>query len=112
MKGFFRWLGLLFSKLPGIASTVAEKIQEISAAALPVVKLIAEFTPTRTDDEILRLFEHFLLGGARHYLALPVSERGPALLKVATALLARQFPGVPIVQIQAAIQLALVQHRA
>jgi len=112
MKGFFKWLGSLFAKLPGIASTVAEKIQEISAAALPVVKLIAELTPTRADNEILELFERFLIGGARDYLALPMDQRGPALLKVATTVLARQFPGVPVVQIQAAVQLALVQHRA
>lgn len=112
MKRFFSWLGGLFSKLPGIASHVAADLTAAAAAALPIVKLIADLTPTRADDEIVALFERFLVPGAAAYLALPEDQRGAALFKVATTVVQRQFPALPMEQIGAAVQLALVQVRA
>jgi len=103
----FGWLGKLFRAAPH----VAEAIQKVLVQALPVVEMIAAMTPTRADDEIIALAEKFWIKNVKHYLDLPVEERGPALLAAATNALKKQFPGVTTVQIQAAIQLALAMQR-
>lgn len=103
----FGWLGKLFRAAPH----VAEAIQKVLIQALPVVEMIAAMTPTQADDEIIALAERFWIKNVKHYLDLPVGERGPALLAAATNALKKQFPAITTVQIQAAIQLALAMQR-
>jgi len=64
MKRFF---GILFGWIPKLftpegqkkANAVAVKIQEIFPEALEAAKYIASLTPTRTDDELVRLAAQF-----------------------------------------------------
>jgi hypothetical protein len=95
----------------GAGEKTAQVIQKIAVEALPVVEVIALMTPTRIDDEIILLFRRFAVKNAEWFLMLPQEERGLALLYVATKQLQRQFPGVPVNILQAAIQLALAQYR-
>ena len=87
---------------------VAAMIEQYVAMALPIVKAIAALTPTRADDEIIALFEKYGVANLHAYLALPIADRGPALLAAATTELARFVPaGTPATILQTAIQIAL-----
>jgi hypothetical protein len=90
---------------------VLRRVDDMVGMALPIVRQIAALTPTRTDDEIMALFEQFKvkLDG---WLGLPQYQRGAALLHVATVELAKRYPNAPINQLQAAIQLAVTVMKA
>lgn len=74
----------------------ADRMKEIYNQAMPLVRLIASLTPTRTDDEIIALFDMFVVPNVDWYLALPVDKRGSALLEVAVTQMQKQFPSAPI----------------
>ena len=79
--------------------------------ALPYVELVASLTPTLADDQIVALFAKYGLPFATNYLALPQEQRGAALLRSASTLLAREVPGTPTRILDSAVQLALVGSR-
>lgn len=89
-------------------------VMSLVTQAMPIVEVVASLTPTMADDEILALFKRYALPSAtaRQFLALPQEDRGPALLKVASAALAREVPGTPTHILDSAVQLALVASRA
>lgn len=70
-----------------------ERAVQLANVALPIVSKIADLTPTRADNAIIDLFRYYGLPHVEAWLALPESERGPALAHVARTLLLRQFPG-------------------
>lgn len=75
--------------------------------ALPIVKQIASLTPTRADDEMIRLFETFGQPAIEKWLALPPAQRGKALLSVGEAELQKAYPDLPLNQISAAVAFAV-----
>ena len=109
MLKFFKKLFDFFTRA---AARAAQLAQNIAADALPLLADIAARTKNRTDDEILGLFTAYGVPGAQAYLALPAADRGAALLKVATSVLAARFPDVATHVIQLAVQMALTQLRA
>lgn len=104
-----RIFGTLWSILIGPkGQKAAEMVQQYVAMAIPIVKTVAALTPTRVDDEIIALFEKYAVGNLHAYLALPIADRGPALLAAATTELARYVPaGTPTTILQTAVQMAV-----
>ena len=90
---------------------VLRRIDDMIGIALPIVKQIAALTPTRSDDEIIALFEKFKLQ-VDGWLGLAPESRGAALLHAATAELQKRYPDAPINQLQSAIQLAVSVMKA
>lgn len=89
------------------------RIDSMIEVALPIVKRIAELTPTRDDDEILKLFTDFGLGvPLAAWRMLPLDERGKVLLSVGEKALAKQFPQAPINEISSAVSLAVSALKA
>lgn len=52
----------LFSNGPEGFMQLIERLSPIVNQAYPVVKKIAELTPTKTDDKILAAYEHYRVG--------------------------------------------------
>lgn len=117
---FFAKLLTPFKKLWSLinsekAKQVAQAIDGMLEKALPLVRTIAALTPTRSDDELIRLFERFgnpVRTQVNTWLALPVDQRGKALLAIGEQELQKHFPGVPLNQISAAISLAVSLMKA
>ena len=110
------WIKTLSRKLvayfSGRASQDVSAAIEMIALALPIVERIAALTPTRSDDEIVRLFREYTIPQAETWLALPREQRGRALLQVAAVQLKRLTPDAADRIIDLAVQLAVVQFRA
>jgi len=110
------WIKSLYRKLfayfSGRASQDVSAAIDLIALALPIVERIAAFTPTRSDDEIVRLFRDYAIPQAETWLALPREQRGRALLQVAAIQLKRVTPDAADRIIDLAVQLAVVQFRA
>lgn len=101
------WLSSVWSFITGDRlRLVFQKIDAMVQTALPIVEEIAALTPTRTDDEIIRLFKKYELD-ARTWVVLPNEQRGAALMYAATKQLEKQYPTVPWNQLQSAAQLAV-----
>jgi len=83
----------------------------LAEQALPVVRLIAKLTPTRTDDEILRAAQELGVPIAKQWLALEPAERGRALLQIASSALKARVPSAAGRVIDLAVQFAVVQMR-
>lgn len=96
--------------LTGGATKAASLVQRIATDAMPIIREIAALTPTRVDDEIVALFDRYAVPNADKWLALPVEDRGAALLHVATSEMEKRWPTQTHV-LQLAIQLALTQLR-
>lgn len=96
----------------GKAEAALTKAVGLVPRALPIVQAIAEMTPNRTDDEIILAFERYAVPFAGEYVNLPPQDRGFALLKLATSVLARELPGVPTNLLNTAVQLAVTGHKA
>jgi hypothetical protein len=109
IKSLSRKLAAYFS---GRASQDVSAAIEMFALALPIVERIAALTPTRSDDEIVRLFCEYTIPQAETWLALPREQRGRALLQVAAVQLKRLTPDAADRIIDLAVQLAVVQFRA
>jgi hypothetical protein len=87
------------------AATVAE-------AALPVVAVIAAMTPTKADDQILAAYRNYGIPVCETLLKTPPEKRGYALLDLATQVLQKQFPKLPVNVIMTAVQLAVTAVKA
>ena len=109
IKSLSRKLAAYFS---GRASQDVSAAIEMIALALPIVERIAALTPTRSDDEIVRLFREYTIPQAETWLALPREQRGRALLQVAAVQLKRLTPDAADRIIDLAVQLAVVQFRS
>jgi hypothetical protein len=111
-----KWIKSLSRKLvayfSGRASQDVSAAIEMIALALPIVERIAALTPTRSDDEIVRLFCEYTIPQAETWLALPREQRGRALLQVAAVQLKRLTPDAADRIIDLAVQLAVVQFRS
>lgn len=107
-----KWFLKLFSYFQGRAADDVARALEVSKSALPIVARIATLTPTRMDDEIIALFQHFAVPNVEAWLKLPVEERGRALMQVAAQELKRVAPGTTGRIIDLAVQFAVIQMRA
>jgi hypothetical protein len=83
----------------------------LAEQALPIVRLVAKLTPTRADDEILRAAHELGVPIAKQWLALEPSERGRALLQIASSALKARVPSAAGRVIDLAVQLAVVRMR-
>ncbi len=102
------WLMRIGSLLGGRQMRDAVGLAE---QALPIVRLIAVLTPTRTDDEILRAAQELGVPIAKQWLALEPSDRGRALLQIASSALKARVPSAAGRVIDLAVQLAVVRMR-
>lgn len=75
----------------------------IGKKALEIAKIIAAITPTRGDDELIALFERYLVPNLAIFLQLPVQQRGIALLEAAATELGRHFPDASRTALDAAV---------
>ena len=111
-----KWIKTFYLKMMAYVSGRAA--QDIAAAveltklALPIVQRVAILTPTRSDDEIVRLFQDYAVPGAESWLQLPQAQRGRALMQVAATQLKRVAPDTFDRIIDLAVQAAVVQSRA
>ena len=96
----------------GKAEAALNEAATLVPKALPIVQEIAALAPNRTDQEILAVFQKFLIPGAAQYLTTPVAQRGYVLLQLATQVLAKEVPGVPTNILNTAIQLAVTGSQA
>ena len=87
------------------------RIAELAQAALPIVETVAALTPTRADDEIIKVYKYYGLPVVESWLADPPADRGLALLDLATNVVQKRFPSVPTRLVQAGVQMAYVQFR-
>lgn len=71
--------------------------------AYDIVKIVAQLTPTRADDELIALFERYAVPGLAIFIQLPPEQRGVALLEAAATELARHYPAAKRTEIDAAI---------
>ncbi len=83
----------------------------LAEQALPIVRLVATLTPTRADDEILRAAQELGVPIAKQWLALEPSDRGRALLQIASSALKARVPSAAGRVIDLAVQLAVVRMR-
>lgn len=90
---------------------ILRRVDDMVGMALPIVRQIAALTPTRTDDELLALFERLKIPIDK-WLGLPQDQRGAALLYAATTELQKRYPDAPVNQLQTAIQLAVTVMKA
>jgi hypothetical protein len=112
MKWLKRFFARIGSYLSGRAVRDAEAGIELLRFALPIVKHIADITPTRADDEIVRLFEAYGIPAVDRWLSLPVEHRGRALMHVAAVALKRITPDSVDRIIDFAIQAAVLEVKA
>lgn len=111
-----KWIKAFYLKM--LAYVSGRAAQDIAAAveltklALPIVQRVAILTPTRSDDELLRLFQDYAVPGVENWLQLPEAQRGRALMQVAATQLKRVAPDTVDRIIDLAVQAAVVQSRA
>jgi hypothetical protein len=92
---------------PDRGAALAELILVLAPKVLPIVKSIADLTPTRADDELIVLFKSYALPGVEKYLALPMEFRGAALQHAAVETLRLFAPnGTSDRLLRAAVELA------
>lgn len=106
------WVRRIFARLAAIFQRVpTDKVIEIAKAALPYVKAFAALTPTRADDELIRLFEQYGLPAVERWLAFPQDERGIALAWGVSELVAKRYPSTPTRIIRWAVETAYNIYR-
>lgn len=115
VSNLWTWPKKLWALIRPYLPTSVDQLANTTAAllpiALPIVRGIAELTPTRSDDEMIALFDRYALPGVNAWLALPADQRGKALLYAAAELLKRQTPDVADRIIDMAVQLAYAGWR-
>lgn len=110
LKSFFKSLTGIFKS--GAAEKVFNKVAELVPKALPIVETIAALTPTRTDDEIVALFEAYGVPLLVKLTDMPAEKRGYLLLDVATETMKKRYPGTSTSVINSAVQLAVAAIKA
>lgn len=117
MKAILKAAGRVIASLiqifkSGKAQQAFDRALNLIPQALSIVEIIAKLTPTRSDDELLELFQRFGAPLIEKYLALPVMLRGDALKRVALTELSRQSPDTPESILSAAIEFAYLGYRS
>lgn len=110
------WLkkvGSFFARLfsPETAAAIQRGIEEAGPyieTALAVARTVAIFTPTRADDEIIALIEHY---------SVPIfwnrsGDRGTVLREIAVAALRKKFPNASEADLNRALEIAVGAIRA
>ncbi len=106
-----KWLTSIIAFVAGRASSDLAVAIGLVKTALPVVRQVAALTPTRADDELIRLFDQYAVPGVEAWLSLPTAQRGRALMHVAATQLKRVVPDRIDRIIDLAVQLAVVESR-
>ena len=106
-----KWLSRLFAYLSDRTTRDMGTALRIVESAMPIVRSIAAMTPTRSDDELIRLFEQFSIPGVQTWLQLSPSQRGRALMNVAAIQLKRISPDSVDRIIDLAVQIAVVKMK-
>jgi hypothetical protein len=105
---FLGWFKKAWAFVTGDRAKAAlHRIDGMIEVALPIVREVAALTPTRSDDEIVALFEKYRIS-VKGWLGLDDASKGAALLQAASSKLQEYYPNVPWSQVQAAAQLAYV----
>lgn len=104
---WLRSIGNFFKSLfnPQTAAAIQRGLEAAApyiGPALEVVKLIAAVTPTRADDEIVKLIERYV----SPVVLTPEADRAEVLRKIAVAELEKRFPGVAERVLNRAIEIA------
>lgn len=106
------WIKKVFAKLAAwFNGDQPAKVMEIAKTALPFVSAFATLTPTRADDELIRLFERYGLPSVDRWLTFPQNERGIALAWGVSRLLAKKYPSMPTRIIRWAVETAYNMYR-
>lgn len=108
MKRLVDWIGSFFAGLFSPKTTAAikagvEACAPYVATALSIARTVAAFTPTRADDEILRLIEHY----AVPVLWNPAGDRADVLREIAVAALRKSFPKASAADLNRAVEIAV-----
>lgn len=106
------WMRAILKWFSSRAANDAAQAADLAKKALPVVEWIARLTPTRADDELIRLFQTIGVPAVDAWLAVPVEHRGRALFHAAAHELRRRFPGAADRIIDLAVQMAVVETKA
>lgn len=107
-----KWIMTVFSKLAAMLGRApVEKVLDMAKVALPYVRAFAALTPTRADDELVRLFDKYALPAVDRWLTFPQQERGIALAWGVAELLARRYPSTPTRVIRWAVETAYNLYR-
>jgi hypothetical protein len=104
VRGLFSTIKSYFAS--GRASRHVDNVVSLIPPATRVVKMIAAITPTRSDDEIIKLFETYGLPKVESWLALPHNKRGPALMEAGLVELQRLVPDLDREILRLALQSA------
>lgn len=111
-----KWIKTFYLKmLSYVSGRAAQDIAtavELTRLALPIVQRVAALTPTRSDNELVRLFQEYAVPGVHAWLQLPREQRGRALMQVAATQLKRVAPDTVDRIIDLAVQAAVVESRA
>lgn len=99
----------IFKYLSTRGMSDVEKAAKLVIIAVPIVDMVARLTPTRSDEELVALFQTYAVQGVEAWLALPTKDRGRALMTVAAAALKRLTPRTLDRIIDLAIQLAVLE---
>lgn len=86
-------------------------VQRMTQEALPVVRIIADLTPTRADDTIVRLCERFMLPALEWYLTIPEESRGIVLADIAVREVNKKFPNAATHQLRLSVEAAVAALR-
>jgi hypothetical protein len=117
----FSALGGAFKRLAALVSDLftteagqqnIEKALGLAKLLLPMVERLAEATPTRVDDELIALFKSHGVPEVEKFLAMPIQDRGIALLYAGRFIAAATFPMVPRWLLDSAVQLAVLQIKS
>lgn len=106
LKEFFRKIGQLFRK----ANDFITQVDAIVPEALQIVEAIAAATPTRSDDEIIRLAKNYGYGAVT---AVDLMHREDLLRSIArVALQPNVRDGIKDNILNAALEIALGIHKS
>ena len=104
LKRFFGSIkNYLFS---GEAEKRAEQVLNLVDNAMAMVRVIARMTPTRSDDELIKLYDTYAVPNVQIWLGLPPEKRGPALMEVGVSALSKAVPSVERDVVRMALQTA------
>lgn len=88
LKAPVEFFKALFDNGPEEFMKLIEKVSPLVNKAYPVVKKIAELTPTKTDDKILAAYEHYGLGK----MFTAGTDKGLALRELAKSVIKDKNP--------------------
>lgn len=103
-------LGLVKPVTP-VADPIMKAILEVVKEALPAVEWVAEQTAADWDDGVVKAFAELGIPAVENFLALPPEARWHATLELASRMVHRKFPSLPLFVINAAVEIAVAHVR-